>query len=915
MSIFVTLREQVTLEEIVGRAAEIRGGKARCVAPDHEDSDPSMHLYGDHVHCFSCDFHGDVVDVWAAMQGFDRPLEAAHDLAREYGVELPDVSAEARRKDAERREQESRYLKQARACHRALDRHPRVRVWWEGRGFGEELQARFLLGTNHDGSEAIIPFWQRGRIWGLVRRKLEGEPKYVYPTREEFAGGHRPLFIPGPLRPDTLLVEGIIDALAASALGESVVAAGGTNISREHTEELRRIPGLLYVLPDDDEKGAEASRRWVRALYPKALLCLPEYGEDSKDLADLLRNRGNEAAQEVLKELKTRAADALDLALSEAPDGSTRARYRYAKWHVVPLLCQLKDEGEREAAIKDAADSLKLKVGQLRSVLEALEGAESAREPVKPEAEPIPEEADALVSVPGVLDLYVEDVARIRRVVKDRCALKLQTLVALSAQLAPLPGGRPAGANLILTAESGRGKNYICDAVATGLPESFFLDFESASARSLFYRAEDDSEVLKHRWIYPNEAEGTDELVEMFRPLLSGGKASHLTVNKTGEGRNAAQELNVEGPVSLTIPTVRNKLDAQLQTRMLVAELPDYEGRVAEHSRAVSRQLLPDRADENHEQEIRAWHAALRSLTAIRRVVFDLDREEFCFDSDQVSHGARLWANLLGLMLTHAWLEQRNREIIELSSGERAVVATPDDYRAAYNVFKATCERSVINLSDTHRKILTAVYELKGEKGLAEGFSQRKIAARADVSVSTVSEHKTYLTKSVKLLRVADEGLALVADAEPSWWEKEDLLLGFPRPEQVRAWCEEARSASAPQTAERAEQDADEAHNTLGQAENGVRRSAELPPNGAEHLISDMRSPDGVRQEAVGARQGTEHGNGLGKRETMSDEQLFGMFGDFEDGDRSRDSCIHNFAGGKGCYLCDPNHPYRLKVQ
>ncbi len=24
--------------------------------------------------------------------------------------------------------------------------------------------------------------------------------------------------------------------------------------------------------------------------------------------------------------------------------------------------------------------------------------------------------------------------------------------------------------------------------------------------------------------------------------------------------------------------------------------------------------------------------------------------------------------------------------------------------------------------------------------------------------------------------------------------------------------------------------------------------------------------------------------------------------------------CIHNHPGGKGCYLCDPDHPHRLKV-
>jgi hypothetical protein len=23
--------------------------------------------------------------------------------------------------------------------------------------------------------------------------------------------------------------------------------------------------------------------------------------------------------------------------------------------------------------------------------------------------------------------------------------------------------------------------------------------------------------------------------------------------------------------------------------------------------------------------------------------------------------------------------------------------------------------------------------------------------------------------------------------------------------------------------------------------------------------------------------------------------------------------CIHDYPGGKNCYLCDPNHPYRVK--
>ena len=77
----------------------------------------------------------------------------------------------------------------------------------------------------------------------------------------------------------TFLVEGIVDALAVAALGESAIAVGGTSISEEQMRELRNVAGSLYVLPDADEEGNKAARRWVRDLYPKALLCPAEYGE------------------------------------------------------------------------------------------------------------------------------------------------------------------------------------------------------------------------------------------------------------------------------------------------------------------------------------------------------------------------------------------------------------------------------------------------------------------------------------------------------------------------------------------------------------------------------------------------------------------------------------------------------------
>jgi DNA primase len=158
--------------------------------------------------------------------------------------------------------------------------------WWEGRGFDEELRGKFLLGGAGAGAETTIPFWSRGRVHGLIRRKLEKDPdrKYVVPNREQFPLGYRPLFVPGRVREEMFVVEGYVDALALSALGYGVAAIGGTHTNQEQLEELKRLPGRIYVLPDADEEGRKAARRLVEELYPKAMLCPPEYERKEKQV-------------------------------------------------------------------------------------------------------------------------------------------------------------------------------------------------------------------------------------------------------------------------------------------------------------------------------------------------------------------------------------------------------------------------------------------------------------------------------------------------------------------------------------------------------------------------------------------------------------------------------------------------------
>jgi len=67
-----------------------RGGFANC--PFHDDKNPSMKLYEKHgepddFYCFGCGAGGDVINLVSKLFNI-LPLESAHKLAHDFGIEI-----------------------------------------------------------------------------------------------------------------------------------------------------------------------------------------------------------------------------------------------------------------------------------------------------------------------------------------------------------------------------------------------------------------------------------------------------------------------------------------------------------------------------------------------------------------------------------------------------------------------------------------------------------------------------------------------------------------------------------------------------------------------------------------------------------------------------------------------------------
>jgi hypothetical protein len=832
--VYELLRSSIDITDVLDGAV---GEKVDCVF--HEDGDtPNMHVYDDHVYCFSYGGNGDVTKVWKAKHGFASMWEAAQDLSRKFGVELPEVSPEARARYEERRRKEDEHARIAAERHATLkDLDNPVgrkvqRYLTEERRITDEIRDRFLLGATPDG-DLNIPFWVGTQIHGQVIRRLEGRmPKYVAPTNEEFPFGRRPILMQGGPKPQSyLIVEGYLDMPAAAVLGIPSIGTGAATLSKEQIADLRELGekgATFYVLPDGDEAGSAAARRNTERLYPYAYMTPAIPAPGVKDVSDLHKADPENAAR-ILKDLMSEGRDAVEIALSELP-GRPVARVRHLKDKIVPLILQLEGREERAAVAKEVAKADGLNKEIVDGALVEQEAIRVVTN-VEEAEEEIPREKWEHLLRPGVLERYRDAVCRRQGVVGDvdRQVVETVTLCMVGAQLALLPTGKPVGSSMALLGPSGRGKNFLCDAAVSFAPEEWYKAFTVASGQAFYWAAKIDPAFLKHVFIYPNEVEAIDAVIEFLRPMLSQGRAEKYVTNKDDNGSFNFEKIHVEGPMTGVLPTVRNKLEGQLQTRLLITELTDYEGRIGEQTQALSRQYPRKRAAEDSEEERKLWQAALRSLTGRREVVwFCADHPEFRLDNDGLEHGARLWGNLLGLGAANAFLEQENRTIETLEDGTELIVADDRDYRIAYELLAATSKRSMENISPTHRKILNAVHELQ-ESHAYGGHSMRKIAEKAGVSASTVHRNEAFLTKSLRYLEKdwQDGGLRLALGVDPSWWEEGEPMKGFPKPAAVESW--------------------EGAHAARGGT---PRNSGTLPPNAdmyAEKLVPAGRNGRGTR--------------------------------------------------------------------
>jgi DNA primase len=304
--------------DIVGRYVQLKKGGANFMGlcPFHGEKSPSFSVSPtkQFYHCFGCGKNGNAIGFLMDHAGMSF-VEAVHDLAQQYGMQVPEDEASPQDRARAQEQKEKQHTltsvleKAGDAYRRHLKDAPGAVAYLKGRGLSGEIAKQFGLGYAPEGWRSlasVFPSYDDPLLVesGLVISNAEegGEEKrydrfrdrIMFPIRNikgecigfggRVLGDEKPKYLNSPETPVfskgrelyglfearahlrdkgyALVTEGYMDVVALAQLGfPNAVATLGTACTNDHVQKLFRFTDAVVFSFDGDGAGRRAARK------------------------------------------------------------------------------------------------------------------------------------------------------------------------------------------------------------------------------------------------------------------------------------------------------------------------------------------------------------------------------------------------------------------------------------------------------------------------------------------------------------------------------------------------------------------------------------------------------------------------------------------------------------------------------
>jgi DNA primase len=237
--------------------------------------------------------------------------------------------------------------------------------------------------------------------------------------------------------------------------------------------------------------------------------------------------------------------------------------------------------------------------------------------------------------------------------------------------------------HLMCLGASGVGKTYLQEKVSQLMPEEDKLEITTLSENAFYYF---DREELKHKLILIEDLDGAENVLYPLRELQSKTSISKTVTLKDNKGNLKTITLKVEGPVSVSSCTTREKIYEDNANRCILIYIdttPEQDKRIMEYQQQYSAGMINPSAENEVKERLKNVQRLLRPIKIRNSFAQQINLPESVFKP------RRTMLLLLSFIETITFYHQYQREVKQdKESGEIYIESTAQDVEFAFRLMK-----------------------------------------------------------------------------------------------------------------------------------------------------------------------------------------------------------------------------------
>jgi len=257
---------------------------------------------------------------------------------------------------------------------------------------------------------------------------------------------------------------------------------------------------------------------------------------------------------------------------------------------------------------------------------------------------------------------------------------------------------REAPLHLMCLGASGTGKTYLQEKVGELMPEEDKLEITTLSENAFYYFGREE---LKHKLILIEDLDGAEAVLYPLRELQSKRKISKTVTLKDNKGNLKTITLIVEGPVSVSGCTTREKIYEDNANRCILVYIDtsgEQDKKIMAYQQAVSAGTINKAKEEKARQQLKNMQRLLKPIKIRNPYASMIQLPESIFKP------RRTMMLLLSFIETITYYHQCQRETKQDQEGNHYIETSPADIEWGFRLLKEALFSKSDELSGACRK-------------------------------------------------------------------------------------------------------------------------------------------------------------------------------------------------------------------